>query len=185
MPECAVGDVGPQHLVVGVGQLVVNHFDEDTGPASRVEKALPLLRGWITGPDAPKESERRRAIEVWWFEDTGVMKLHFGETFSKSTSPFSAKPDFLELSATLVIPTSITTAFSFTMSAVKNDTLPKAAMIMSACIQISLRLFVRLWQMVTVQLPGFVFWLSKMLIGLPTILLLPITTACLPTVSIL
>jgi hypothetical protein len=40
------------------------------------EQALPLLREWILGPDAPRQTERRRTMEAWWFEDTGVMKLH-------------------------------------------------------------------------------------------------------------
>ena len=47
------------------------------------EQALPLLRGWILGPDAPKEGERRRSIEVWWFEDTGVVKLHDPEAHAE------------------------------------------------------------------------------------------------------
>ena len=71
------------------------------------------------------------------------------------------------------------------MLAFKKPGIPKAATIISACWQISVKFLLRLWQTVTVQFPGLVFWLNKILIGLPTILLLPITTACLPTVSIL
>ena len=62
---------------------------------------------------------------------TGVMKLHLGDTSAKATSPFRAKPLFLEASGTRVIPTSITTAPSFTISAFTNSGLPRAATIIS------------------------------------------------------
>jgi hypothetical protein len=44
---------------------------------------------------------------------TGVIKDAFLDTVSKSTSPDSLKPDFLDESATRVVPTSTTIAFSF------------------------------------------------------------------------
>ena len=52
-------------------------------------------------------------------------------------------------------------------------------------LQISLIFFVCEWQTVTVQFPGLVLLLNNMLMGLPTILLLPMTTAFIPFVSIL
>ena len=52
-----------------------------------------------------------------------------------------AKPVLFVASATRVIPTSITTAFSFTMSAFKNSGKPNAATIISACKQNSFKFF--------------------------------------------
>ena len=63
---------------------------------------------------------------------TGVMNEHFGATSSNLTSPSSLKTDFLESSATLVIPTSTTTAPSLTYSAVTNSGLPRATTSISA-----------------------------------------------------
>ena len=40
------------------------------------EQGLPLLRNWILGAEGPKQGERRRCVEAWWFEDTATMKLH-------------------------------------------------------------------------------------------------------------
>ncbi|MDT4887259.1 hypothetical protein FQZ97_1236910 [compost metagenome] len=62
------------------------------------------------------------------------------------------------------------------MSAVSTLRLPTAATMTSACSVMALRSFVALWQMVTVA-----FCCSSiMAMGLPTMLLRPITTACLP-----
>jgi len=55
--------------------IVPKHKREALQPII-TQQGLPLLREWIQGSDAPKEGERRRCVEVWWFEDTGVMKLH-------------------------------------------------------------------------------------------------------------
>jgi hypothetical protein len=116
---------------------------------------------------------------------TGLMLLHLGATDSKSTSPLMAKPDFLEESGTLLMPTSIIAAPSLIISPVKKPGFPNAATTISAERHNSLMLDVRLWHTVTVALPKGSFLLSRMLIGLPITLLLPITTACLPVVSIL
>src|SRR5947207_9112016 len=97
---------------------------------------------------------------------TGVIQEHFGDTPSNCTSPFKRKPLFLVASGTLVIPTSRTTAPSFTISAVTNSARPKAATRISACKEISFMFFVFEWQTVTVQLPGLELLLSRMLIGL-------------------
>ena len=63
---------------------------------------------------------------------TGVMKEHFGATFSKSTSPERRKPLLRVASGTRVVPTSMMTAPSFTISAVTNPGLPMAAMMISS-----------------------------------------------------
>jgi len=55
--------------------IVPKHKREPLQPII-AETGLPLLREWMAGPTAPKEGDRRRCVEVWWFEDTGVMKLH-------------------------------------------------------------------------------------------------------------
>ena len=85
---------------------------------------------------------------------TGVMKEHFGATSSNFTSPVSLNPLFMAGLGTRVVPTSRTTAPSFTMSAVTKFGCPMAAIRMSAVRQISFRFFVRLWHTVTVQSPG-------------------------------
>ncbi len=74
------------------------------------------------------------------------------------------------------MPTSSTTAPGLTMSALTKRGRPTAATRMSACRQISARLGVAEWQMVTVAEACS----SSRAIGLPTMLLRPITTACLP-----
>jgi hypothetical protein len=74
------------------------------------------------------------------------------------------------------MPTSMTTAPGLTMSAVSTLRLPTAATTMSACRVWWPRSGVALWQMVTVALACS----SSIAIGLPTMLLRPITTACLP-----
>ena len=63
---------------------------------------------------------------------TGVMNEHLGATSSNFTSPVSLKPDFLVASGTRVVPTSMTTAPSFTISAFTKLGCPRAAMMMSA-----------------------------------------------------
>ena len=59
---------------------------------------------------------------------TGVMNEHLGATSSNLTSPVSLKPDFLVASGTRVVPTSMTTAPSFTISAFTKLGCPIAAM---------------------------------------------------------
>ena len=106
---------------------------------------------------------------------TGVMADAFSLTFSKSTSPQS-----LPFSSRSM-PTSMTTAPSFTISAVINFGLPMAATKISARLHSSKRSFVLLWQTVTVA--SALRRSSAM--GRPTILLLPTTTARLPATGIL
>src|SRR5690625_7267515 len=55
---------------------------------------------------------------------------------------------------------------------------------MSACLVNSSKFSVLLWVKVTVEFPGKSFLPIKILIGRPTILLLPMLTACLPLVGI-
>jgi len=55
--------------------IVPKHKREPLQPII-AQTGLPILREWILGPTAPKEGSRRRCVEIWWFEDTGVMKLH-------------------------------------------------------------------------------------------------------------
>ena len=74
---------------------------------------------------------------------TGVMAPAIWRTDSKSTSPHS-------LPSTRLMPTSITVAPGFTISAVTNRGWPMAAIKMSAWRVISGRFRVRLWQIVTV-----------------------------------
>ena len=74
------------------------------------------------------------------------------------------------------MPTSITTAPGLTMSAVSTLRLPTAATTTSAWRVKAPRSTVALWQMVTVAF----FASSISAIGLPTMLLRPMTTACLP-----
>ena len=62
------------------------------------------------------------------------------------------------------------------MSAVTVLRRPTAATMTSACKVMALRLTVRLWQMVTVAFCAK----SIKAMGLPTMLLRPMTTACLP-----
>ena len=63
---------------------------------------------------------------------TGVMKEHFGATSSNFTSPLRRKPFFFVASGTRVVPTSMITAPSFTISAVTKSGRPIAAMMISA-----------------------------------------------------
>ena len=74
------------------------------------------------------------------------------------------------------MPTSSTTAPGLTISAVSTLRLPTAATITSACRVMAAKSGVRLWQMVTVASCAS----SINAMGLPTILLRPMTTACLP-----
>ena len=63
---------------------------------------------------------------------TGVIQLHLGATWSKSTSPVSRCPERLLASGMRLMPTSITTAPSLTMSSVTKCARPMAATRMSA-----------------------------------------------------
>src|SRR5690606_6790321 len=58
---------------------------------------------------------------------TGVIQDALGATASKSTSPYSLKPDFVSVEVSRLIPTSITIAPSFTISPVTKFFLPIAA----------------------------------------------------------
>src|SRR5699024_10799411 len=100
---------------------------------------------------------------------TGVMKEAFSAT-AGSTSP-QTLPSALRL-----MPTSMTTAPSLTISGVIKPALPTAATRISARRQTSSRCCVRLWHMVTVP------WRcsSSILIGLPTMFDRPTTTHSLP-----
>ena len=93
-------------------------------------------------------------------------------------------PFFLVLSSTLVIPTSITTEPCLIMSDLRKLGIPKATIIISAFFVKLCISGVRLCTKVTVEFPGLDLLLIKILIGLPTILLLPMTTVFLPSVSI-
>jgi hypothetical protein len=55
--------------------IVPKHKREALQPII-TQQGLVQLRDWMLGPDAPGPGERRRGVEIWWFEDTGVMKLH-------------------------------------------------------------------------------------------------------------
>ena len=101
-------------------------------------------------------------------------------TASKSTSPTS-RP--LPPSSIRLMPTSITAAPGFTMSAVISRGLPTAATRMSARRQWSARSAERLWQMVTVASPPGPFAASRSASGLPTMSLRPTITTCRPAVS--
>ena len=91
---------------------------------------------------------------------TGVMAEAIGSTDAKSTSPVSLP------SARRFMPTSMTTAPGFTISAVTKSALPMATTKISAWRVISERFFVRLWHTVTVPFA----WSSNIAIGLPTML---------------
>ena len=42
-----------------------------------LDTGIGLLRDWILSPDAPAPDDKtRRIVEVWYFYDTGVIKLH-------------------------------------------------------------------------------------------------------------
>ena len=84
------------------------------------------------------------------------------------------------LLASLWIPTSITVAPSFTYDASIIFGFPIATIRISASLQISFKFFVLEWQIVTVAFSRSI----RSAIGLPTILLLPITTQCFPSISI-
>ena len=75
---------------------------------------------------------------------TGVMNEHFGDTSSNFTSPVSLNPDFLLASGTRVVPTSMTTAPSFTISAFTKLGCPNAAIMISASRHSFTRSFERL-----------------------------------------
>ncbi len=113
---------------------------------------------------------------------TGVIREAISFTASKSTSPTSLKPVFFVESSILFTPTSITTAPGLTMSAVTVLGRPAAAIIISARLVWAAMFFVLVWQMVTVALPVSLFWISMFAIGLPTMLLRPMTTTSAPSV---
>jgi len=101
---------------------------------------------------------------------TGVIAEATSATAAKSTSPHSLP------AVSRFIPTSITTAPGFTIPAVSMLRRPTAATTTSARRVCSARSGVMLWQMVTVAFACK----SSSAIGLPTVLLRPITTACRP-----
>ena len=107
---------------------------------------------------------------------TGVMAFAFLLTSSKSTSP--QRPLSVRL-----MPTSMTTAPSFTISAVMNFGLPMAAKTKSASRHTWARLAVLEWHTVTVALPNFPGRMRREAKGFPTMLDLPTTTARLPSVG--
>ncbi len=42
-----------------------------------IDTGIALLRDWMVGPDAPTGADQaKRVVEVWYFYDTGVIKLH-------------------------------------------------------------------------------------------------------------
>ena len=42
-----------------------------------IETGIGLLRDWIIGPEAPTGADQaKRVVEVWYFYDTGAIKLH-------------------------------------------------------------------------------------------------------------
>ena len=77
------------------------------------------------------------------------------------------------------------TQFFFTISDFIKFAIPRATIKISAEAQISFKFFDFECVKVTVQLPGYLFFASKTLMGSPTILLLPTTTHFFPKVSIL
>lgn len=56
--------------------LIVPKEKRDALQPIITQQGLMLLRDWIKGESAPKDGERRRSVEVWWFEDTATIKLH-------------------------------------------------------------------------------------------------------------
>ncbi|MNL13282.1 hypothetical protein D3C87_1341850 [compost metagenome] len=97
------------------------------------------------------------------------MKDAFLLTPSKSTSPFITYPFAFDASSTRVIPTSMITTPSLTISPFKNSGTPKAVIMISAFLVNSAKFLVRLCVKVTVESPGFPLRLIKILIGRPTI----------------
>ena len=83
-----------------------------------------------------------------------------------------------------MVPTSMTTAPSLTMSAVMKRGLPMATMRMSAMRMMSSNLSVREFTTVTVASTPSPFCIMMLARGLPTMLLRPTITTCLPLVAI-
>ena len=106
---------------------------------------------------------------------TGVIQPATARTAAKSTSPHSLPAPGWP-SGTRFMPTSMTMAPGFTISAVSVWRRPTATTTTSAWRVNTARSGVALWQMVTVALACS----SSSAIGLPTVLLRPTTTACLP-----
>ena len=104
---------------------------------------------------------------------TGEIQPATSRTAAKSTSPTSLPV------ASRFMPTSTTAAPGLTMPAVTVDARPTAATTMSACRTWAARSRVALWQIVTVALAAS----SIIAIGLPTVLLRPMTTACAPAIG--
>jgi hypothetical protein len=112
---------------------------------------------------------------------TGVMAEAFSLTGSKSTSPTRRKPLAQVASGTRLTPTSMTTQPSGTISALIARGTPMAATRMSAWSVNRVMSGVAVWQTVTVALAPFRFWMSMAASGLPTMLLRPQMTTCLPS----
>jgi hypothetical protein len=102
---------------------------------------------------------------------TGVTHAARSITSSKATSPTSLP------SASRLMPTSMTAAPGFTQSPRTRRGRPTAATSTSASAQSRARSRVREWAMVTVALR----WRRSSAIGLPTMLLRPMTTARAPS----
>ena len=113
---------------------------------------------------------------------TGVISDATSLTSSNFTSPTMRYPRGRDASVTRLMPTSITTAPGFTMSAVTISGLPMAAIRMSARRVCAARSLVREWQTVTVQSAPFPGCINRAAIGLPTIVLRPRITASKPAV---
>src|SRR4030042_1154732 len=108
---------------------------------------------------------------------TGVIALAFSLTASKSTSPLRSGTCLvgsvlLGFHPTRFTPTSITTAPSFTMSALMTSGEPIAATRISACLVIWAMFLVPVWTTVTVALARLFFCTSMAMRGLATLLLL-------------
>jgi hypothetical protein len=54
-----------------------------------IEKGIGLLRDWVISPEAPTGAEQiRRIVEVWYFYDTGVIKLHIVPTPAEAAEKY-------------------------------------------------------------------------------------------------
>ena len=124
---------------------------------------------------------------------TGVIYEAFGSTFTKSTSPISVAPfssksfalhsrssGFALSLVILFIPTSITTAPSFTISSLIRYGTPAATTRISASFVCDLRSFVSIWHIVGVAHS----FKKRRLIGFPTISLCPTMVTSFPFMGI-
>ena len=130
-------------LCVGLSHCMVPTFGEDRAVAHNDAahhgvgpSCESSTRGQLQAPRHPTHVLARPGHASFWAQawrvfsikdamvmgptppGTGVIQLHLGATLSKSTSPVRRLPDFFVASAMRLMPTSITTAPSFTMSAV-------------------------------------------------------------------